>query len=73
MNNIDLDNLKDKLLGLYLDEAKNLLDEMNMNYKIIQTKGIKDKDILNDKRVINIKLNEDIVFIIVSYFYTKEI
>lgn len=73
MNNIELNNLKEILLGLYLDEAKNILDNMNLDYKIIKTVGIKDLNILKDERVVNINLKENTVFITISYFHTKNI
>lgn len=71
MNSIQLNDLKDKLLGLYLNEAEIILDNMNLNYKIIQTSGIKDKELLKDKRVVNINLKENIIVITISYFYTE--
>lgn len=71
MNSIQLNDLKDKLLGLYLNEAEIILDNMNLNYKIIQTSGIKDKELLKDKRVVNINLKKNIIVITISYFYTE--
>ncbi|PAB61236.1 hypothetical protein [Anaeromicrobium sediminis] len=62
-----MDNLQ-MLLGFQLEEAVKILEGKKLKYCINETFSPKVKDRIGESRVINIKNENNIIELIVSYF-----
>lgn len=57
-----------KLLGQQLSVVEEIMTNAEIKYIIRETHGFKDKEILNEARIIKISEIDNIVELVISYF-----